>query len=120
MNDNPTIGDEEDLPGDFVGGANHCESHGDDSGDIDKAELPGIIRLLGEEVITEEGLARLFGRCPTSVKRAVTRGELPPPVKMFGRNTWTARVLIAHIEERLDSAREEAEHTQQKVRQLRP
>ena len=55
----------------------------------DPYELPGIIAILGElkpgAIITEEGAAHLFGRHVASVKRAVQRGELPPPSPLRGQ-----------------------------------
>ncbi len=88
--------------------------------DID--DLPGIITALGEQdaVITETGLGKLFGRCAVSVKRAVERGELPPPVRLFGQNTWTVGVIRTHLEQRLKSAAKEAEQLQGKIRVLSP
>ena len=54
-------------------------------------------------LVTEDGLARLLGKeCRETIKRAVERGELPTPVKLMGKNTWTAGTIIAHIEARLE------------------
>jgi hypothetical protein len=87
-------------------------------------QLPGVIAALGEmkpgAVITEEGVAGLFGRCATSVKRAVQRGELPPPCRLFGSNAWTVGVLVGHIERRLEQAAEEARQLASKIRKLNP
>jgi hypothetical protein len=92
--------------------------------DPQQTPSPGIIAELGtlgqETVITEEGLAQLFRRHPSSVKRAVDRGELPPPVRLFGQATWTVGVLIRHIEGRLARAAKEAERMAQKITQLSP
>lgn len=86
--------------------------------------LPGIIALLGElgpgAILTEEGVARLFSRHVASVKRAVTRGELPPPCRLFGGNAWTARVLVQHIERRLEEAAKEAKRMARKLVRLSP
>ena len=90
----------------------------------DSCPSPEIVAKLGElgsgAIITEEGVAKLFNRHPTSVKRAVTRGELPPPCRLFGRNAWTAGVLVKHIERRLAEAAKKAEQLSQKVRRLTP
>lgn len=66
------------------------------------------------------GLARIFKRCSTSVKRAVERGELPPPIRLFGAPTWTAGALLQHLEKRLEAAATEADQMQRKIRQLSP
>lgn len=90
----------------------------------DSGDLPGIIALLGElkpgAILTEAGVARLFNRHVASVKRAVARGELPPPCRLFGGNAWTAGVLVRHIEKRLEQAAREAEHMAKKLARLSP
>ena len=85
---------------------------------LDEANaLPGVITVLGElgpgALITEEGMSNLFHRHPTSVKRAVARGELPPPCRLFGANAWTARSVIDHIEDRLAEAAKEVDEIKQ-------
>ena len=84
----------------------------------------GSIGSLGDlkpgTVITEEGIATLFNRHVTSVKRAVQRGELPPPCKLFGGNVWTARSIIRHIERRLAEEASEAELLAKRVTRISP
>jgi hypothetical protein len=71
----------------------------------------GIVKEIGElppgAILDEEALARIFGRHTVSVKRAVERGELPPPVRLFGKPCWMARTILAHLEERLEAAKRE-------------
>ena len=85
-------------------------------------DLPGIISLLGDlgagTVITEEGVGRLFNRHGDSVKRAVERDELPPPVKLFGQPTWTVGTLLRHLENRLEEAAKEAEKTRIRIKAI--
>jgi hypothetical protein len=71
-------------------------------------------------IITEEGLAQLFKRHVVSVKRAVERGELPPPCRLFGLRVWTAGTIIRYIEQRLDHAAQGAERDAQRMRHLSP
>ena len=105
---------------------NDAKSH--DLVGVDKLEdpndLPGIIAALGElkpgAIITEEGAAHLFGRHVVSVKRAVQRGELPPPCRLFGVNAWTVGALVRHIETRLEEAAKEAETIARKIAVLSP
>lgn len=96
--------------------------HGDSEEEI--IELPGIVAQLGElqpgAVITEEGVGHLFKRCTTSVKRAVERGELPPPCRLFGKNAWTVGIVIGHLERRLTQAADEANRTRLKIKNLNP
>ncbi len=84
--------------------------------------LPGIVAALGElkpgSIITEEGVARLFNRHITSVKRAVQRGELPPPCRLFGAGVWTAGVIVRHIEQRLEQAAKDTRTTRKRLDNL--
>lgn len=54
-------------------------------------------------LITEKGLAKLFGKCQASIKGAVDRGELPYPIRVMGKPTWTVGIIIRHIEARIDA-----------------
>ena len=73
----------------------------------------GIVKDLGDlppgTILEEAAMARIFRRCATSIKRAVERGELPPPVRMFGKPCWTAGAILTHMEARLEAAKREAE-----------
>lgn len=90
----------------------------------DAPSLPGIIAALGAmppgTIVTEEGLAHLFNRHVVSVKRAVERGELPPPCRLFGARVWTAGALIRYIEHRLAAAAKEAARDAERIRNLSP
>ena len=81
--------------------------------------LPGVIAALGElkpgAVVTEEGVSHLFGRHAASVKRAVQRGELPHPCRLFGQNAWTVGAIVSHIEARLQEAADEAELVSRRI-----
>jgi len=60
-------------------------------------------------LLDEQRLADVFDCHTATVKRAVKRGELPAPVRMFGRPCWTAGAIIRHVEARLEAAQQEAE-----------
>lgn len=60
-------------------------------------------------LITEKGLAALLGRAAKSIRRAVRRGELPPPVRILGELRWTVGTILRHIEKSLENAAREAE-----------
>lgn len=72
-----------------------------------------VITQLGDfspdTLLTERALSEFFGLCPTSIKRAVERQELPPPTKVCGKPRWTVRSITTHIEKRLEAAKQEAE-----------
>jgi len=75
-------------------------------------EIEGVFTAIGElrddTVIQEQGLAALFKKCPKSIRRAVKRGELPPPVRVMGKPMWTVGHIRKHIQGRLDHAAHEA------------
>ena len=87
-------------------------------------ELSGIIEEFEKRgrntLITEKGMAEIFERCERTIQRAVARGELPPPVRMFGKNTWTAGAVIDHVKTRLEESAKEQERLEHKIRQLSP
>jgi hypothetical protein len=63
-------------------------------------------------IISLNDLAQIFHRHPESIKRAIERGELPPPVKFLGVRAWTVKVIVQHIEARLAEAEQEREKPQ--------
>ena len=71
-------------------------------------------------ILEEEAVARMFNRHPASVKRAVERGELPPPVRLFGKPAWTAGAILAHMDARLAAAKREAEREAARISRLSP
>ena len=84
---------------------------------------PGLLRLDDygpEAVIFESGLAAMLGRCPTSLRRAVDRGELPTPGRSFGQYFWTARALAEHFQKRVEQAGKDREALARKVARLAP
>ena len=85
-------------------------------------DLNGIIRQLGDlpkgAIVNEEALARMFDRCQVSIKRAIQRGELPPPVKLLGMPVWTVGKLLDHINNRLEIAQKEDESARKKIADL--
>ena len=89
---------------------------------VEGAEADGIVRDLGElppgAIVEEEALARIFRRHRVSIKRAVERGELPPPTRMFGKPCWTAKAILEHISKRLEQAQREREKIKSKILKL--
>ncbi len=82
----------------------------------------GVITVLAEmpadTLIDEVRLARIFNRHPVSIKRAIQRGELPPGVRLLGKPTWTAGVVLDHMRRRLDKAKENAERLERRIAEL--
>ena len=76
-------------------------------------EMPGVCAIIGAlpsgAVINEQALANIFGKCTASIKAAVERSELPLPIRLMGKPTWTAGSIVRHFEKQLDAAEKEAE-----------
>ena len=90
----------------------------------ERGGMPGIVAMLGElkpgSIVTEEGVANLFHRHASSVKRAVQRGELPPPTRIFGQQAWTAGAIVRHIEGRLEESARERKRMDLRLEKLSP
>lgn len=69
----------------------------------DKDVIAELAALPAGSLVTEAGLARIWGKCRDSIRSAVERGELPPSVRVMGKPTWTTGVIIRHIEGLLES-----------------
>jgi hypothetical protein len=67
------------------------------------------LRLIRLGILTTQDLEALFDICDDTVTRAYKRGDIPPPVSMFGRNVWTIDALQQHLARRLEEARIQAE-----------
>lgn len=84
----------------------------------------GVVTELGAipsgSLVTEKGLAEMLGRSQDSIKGAVRRGELPAPVRMFGKPTWTAGAIVQHIERRLEEAARDAQRTIERISKYGP
>ena len=83
-----------------------------------------VIRELGDlpsaAILSEADLARIFKRHPATIKRAVQRDELPPPIKMFGKPCWMVGAIVAHIETRLEAAKKDAERAATRISRHSP
>ncbi len=92
--------------------------------DTQKSVSVGIVRELGDlppgTIVSEEGLARIFDRHPVSIKRAIQRGELPPPTRLFGGSVWIVDTILNHIGLRLEDAKKDFLRDQKKIQGLRP
>ena len=73
---------------------------------------PMYQRLLLLGIVLTQDFQALFDISDDTVTRAYKRGDIPPPVTMFGRNVWTIEGLQQHINRRLEEARVQAEREQ--------
>ena len=67
------------------------------------AELPQ------KTLLDETQLARMLHVTRRTVRRMVSRGELPPPIRLAGRSVWLAGNILKHFEAAAERAEREAE-----------
>ena len=108
-----------------AGDAGGSSSWRSDSAPESKDRVEGggdVIRGLGElgagAVVSVHALARMFGKHPESVRRAVRRGELPPPIRLFGHDQWTVGYLVGFLDRRQEEAETEKAHLKQTTERL--
>ena len=87
-------------------------------------EIAGVIRELGDlgdgAVLFEAGVASLLRRHPCTIRRAVQRKELPPPVRLIGQPAWTVGAIRRHLNQRLEKALQDAERETRRLERLKP
>jgi hypothetical protein len=88
-----------------------------------KAEnFSGIICELGNlpkgAIVNEEALSKIFNRCQVSIKRAIQRCQLAPPITLLGMPVWTSEKLLSHLNARLDKALKESQIERKKFEDL--
>ena len=59
-----------------------------------------------------QDLQVIFNCCDETIHNMVKRRELPPPVKVGGRNVWTMASIYQHIAQRLEAESLQAEREQ--------
>ena len=67
--------------------------------------------LGGNAIVSESGLAGIFGKHRDSIKRAVERGELPKPFKLMGKPVWRVAGILEHFK----TLEEDAQKPEKKV-----
>ena len=76
--------------------------------------VPSVVYELGqlppETFVTQQYVATIFGRSALSVRRAIQKNELPPPIRMFNDRGWFVRHLIRHLDLRFDAQLKERNH----------
>lgn len=77
--------------------------------------ITSLAELPAHALIDEKELARLLSRTDRTVRKMVSRFELPPPIQFGGRSTWLAGKVIAWIAERADRAASKAQEMERKV-----
>ena len=86
---------------------------------------PGLLidelaRMPEKAVLDATRLAAILRVETRTLRRMVSRGELPPSVPFSGHSVWLAGRVLAHLEAAAEREEKEAEKQLQKIRRLSP
>lgn len=91
------------------------------TGDQPTADCITALATMPDATLVDEAwLCQVFGRCRRSIRRAVARGELPAPITMFRRHSWTVGSIVRHVQARQDAAMRTRTELELKVAAMRP
>lgn len=76
---------------------------------LDTIRLEMLPLLPAETPLSADVMAGLFSVGQRALGRMVQRGELPPAIKVGGKNLWMAGVLREHLYRRAEEAAKAAE-----------
>jgi len=76
-----------------------------------------LVRLPPGSLITVHGMARIFGKSPHTIMRAVTEGRLPNPFRIFSENCWRAGEVDVFLQQCMQDAQQ---GTGKRPRKARP
>lgn len=79
--------------------------------------LDALARLPDKAILDEAALAGALHVAPRTLRRMVDRWQLPPSVRLGGRNVWYAGRVLAHIEAAMIRAEKDAERAARKYRE---
>ena len=76
----------------------------------DHAEALGINVELAKmppgALLTIDGMAKIFGKSPTTIMRKVKEGRLPQPFRTFSKNQWCAGGVVLFLQQRMQDAQQ--------------
>lgn len=89
---------------------------------LENAQDGVVIRALADlperTLLDEAALARAMNISKRTVRRMVSRYELPPPVRFSGRSMWQVGRVLSWFEERADRVARNADRQARKLNQL--
>ena len=108
--DHVDAGGAESLPGD-------PEAEKADAGSKGGLIIDELARLPERSLLDEAALARILHIAPRTLRRLVTRWQLPPGVNVGGRTYWFSGKVLDHIQAAADRAAKDAERNARKFRE---
>ena len=87
------------------------EAQADQAGEQDEhTDALGMIVELAKlppgTLLTVNGMARIFGKSPNTIMRAVGEGRLPKPFRIFSENCWRAGDVDVFLQRRMQDAQQ--------------
>jgi len=101
-----------------IGAAPAVEIEADAGGE--EIGIRALAKMPADTILDLAQTAAVFGKCPMSIKRAVWRGELPKPIKLFRRQVFYAGHILEHLRHRLNEAAAKAEKERRRLAQVTP
>ena len=86
-------------------------------------KLPGrsitsLAKMPEKTMLDELALAAALRVSKRTIRRMVSRYELPPPFRFAGKSTWLVGKVLAHIEARAERKAQDAERAVRKLESL--
>ncbi len=82
--------------------------------------IDALARLPERTILDETRLAAVLGVSGRTVRRMVSRYELPPPISLAGRSMWYSGRVLAHLDAAFERAEKEANLNAARLRELNP
>ena len=82
-------------------GQNGHYEHADDIGIVDE-----LGKLPPGALLTVNGMARVFGKSPNTIMRAVNEKRLPKPFRIFSEHYWRVGEVDAFLQKRMCDAQQ--------------
>jgi len=80
--------------------------------------ITALATLPEKTLLDESALAVALTLSKRTVRRMVSRNELPPPFRFAGKSTWLSGKVLAHIEARAERQASDAERAARKLETL--
>ena len=80
--------------------------------------IEALALLPAMAIIDETRLAAMLNVTPRTVRRMVSRFELPPPVSLGGRSVWVVGRVLSHIDAAAERQQRIAERQAKQFREI--
>jgi len=82
--------------------------------------VDALARLPEKSILDERQLAITLSVSPRTIRRMVSRFELPPPIRLGGHSVWLAGRILQHLENCAERAAREAERRAARIERNLP